>query len=338
MKVGFAGTPEFARVALARLGEAGVDVRVVLTQPDRPAGRGQTLQPSAVKRWALEHAVPVLQPVSLRLDSVHAAEAAAAQSALSAMHLDVLVVAAYGLILPDWALTLPRLGALNIHASLLPRWRGAAPIQRAIEAGDTRTGITIMQMDAGLDTGAMLMSAPMDILPVDTAGSLHDRLSHRGALLIVEALQQLAAGPLIGLPQPQEGVTYARKIDKKEAEVDWTQSADLVARRIRAFNPAPGASTRWGGELVKVWNARDAGTSVPVAVPGTVLSTSPDGVTVACGTGAVVLTELQRAGGKRLTAAAFLQAEARVEGERFGSPGEQAQAVEGIKNVVPRSI
>jgi methionyl-tRNA formyltransferase len=338
MKIGFAGTPEFARVALARLGEAGFDIRVVLTQPDRPAGRGQTLQPSAVKRWALEHGVLVLQPISLRLDGSHAADAATARAVLAEMQLDVLVVAAYGLILPEWALTLPRLGALNIHASLLPRWRGAAPIQRAIEDGDVQTGITIMQMDAGLDTGAMLMSAPMDILPIDTAGSLHDRLAQSGSQLILQSLRELAKGPVPGLPQSEEGVTYARKIDKKESYIDWTPPADLVARRIRAFNPAPGASSHWRGELVKVWNARAEDVAALAEAPGTVVSASHDGVTVACGTGSVVLTELQRAGGKRLPASAFLQGETGVEGDRFGIKPSAREAAGGIKNAGPRSI
>ena len=338
MKLGFAGTPEFARVALAHLGEAGFDIRVVLTQPDRPAGRGQTLQASAVKRWALEHGVPVLQPISLRLDGSHAADASAARAALAAMQLDVLVVAAYGLILPEWALTLPRLGALNIHASLLPRWRGAAPIQRAIEAGDAQTGITIMQMDAGLDTGAMLMSAPTDILPIDTASSLHDRLAQSGGLLIVDTLRRLANGPVPASPQPEEGVTYARKIDKKEAEIDWTRPAGMVARRIRALNPAPGASSHWRGELVKVWNARAEDVPSLAAAPGTVVQASSDGIAVACGTGTVVLTELQRAGGRRLTASAFLQSETGVQGDGFGARAAPTEAVGGIKNAAPRSI
>jgi methionyl-tRNA formyltransferase len=337
LRIGFAGTPEFARVALARLGEATFDIRVVLTQPDRPTGRGQNVQPSAVKRWAVEHGVPVFQPASLRLNGPHAADASAARAALVAMHLDALVVAAYGLILPEWMLTLPRLGALNIHASLLPRWRGAAPIQRAIEAGDDLTGITIMQMDAGLDTGAMLMSAQTQILPADTAGSLHARLAESGGHLIQEALRLLADGPIPGVPQPEQGITYARKIDKAEAAVDWTQPAPLVARRIRAFNPAPGASAHWRGEPVKLWNARAEG-RLPMAVPGTVMSASNDGVSVACDEGVVVLTELQRAGGKRLSASAFLQGEATVVGERFGSPALPIEAVGGIKNAFPRSI
>ena len=338
MRIGFAGTPEFARVALARVGAAAFDVRVVLTQPDRPAGRGQTLQPSAVKRWAIEHGVPVLQPTSLRLDGPHATEASAARAALAAMQLDVLVVAAYGLILPEWALTLPGLGALNIHASLLPRWRGAAPIQRAIEAGDPITGITIMQMDAGLDTGAMLMSAPTEIRPTDTAGSLHDRLAESGGDLILETLHRLAQGPVAAVPQPEDGVTYARKIDKSEAVVDWSQPAGLVARRIRAFNPAPGASSHWRGELVKLWSARAVDQPAPAVAPGTVVSTSHDGVIVTCGDGVVELTELQRAGGKRLTAAAFLRNEVDVVGSRFDSSARPTGAAPGIKNARPLSI
>ncbi len=320
MRLAFAGTPEFARVALAALHASGFEIPLVLTQPDRPAGRGQQLQPSAVKAWALEQGLPVFQPHGLRLDGRHAAEAEHARALLMAAHIDVMVVAAYGLILPEWTLCLPRLGCLNIHASLLPRWRGAAPIHRAIEAGDDRTGITVMQMDAGLDTGPMLLAEEMEIAPDDTTGSLHDRLADLGGRLIVEALQRSERGHLTAIAQPVEGVTYARKIDKAEAPVDWNHDADDIARRICAFNPAPGAVSKLRGETVKLWRA------VPVVVPssapaGTVISAAADGVTVACGLGALRLMELQRAGGKRLSAAQFVHNQGPLVGERFESLG-----------------
>jgi methionyl-tRNA formyltransferase len=306
MRVIFAGTPEFARVALVRLQAAGFDIPLVLSQPDRPAGRGMKLQASPVKQQALDLQIPVIQPRSLRLDGKYPDDARAAQRAIIEAHADVMVVAAYGLILPQWVLDAPRLGCLNIHASLLPRWRGAAPIHRAIEAGDAVTGITVMQMDAGLDTGDMLLQEPLPILPTDTTGSLHDRLAALGGRLIVEALEIAACGGLTPTRQPQEGVTYAHKIEKAEAEIDWSASATVIARRIRAFNPFPGASTQRDGEVLKLWQASvDAGASH--GVPGTVLQADADGVRVACGEGVLCLTELQRAGGKRLPAGEFLR-------------------------------
>ncbi|MDL2337982.1 MAG: methionyl-tRNA formyltransferase [Pseudomonadota bacterium] len=317
MRLAFAGTPEFARVALAALHRAGFEMALVLTQPDRPAGRGQQLHPSAVKAWAVEHDLTVIQPQGLRLDGRYASDAQAAREALQAARIDVMVVAAYGLILPEWVLALPRLGCLNIHASLLPRWRGAAPIHRAIEAGDAYTGITVMQMDAGLDTGPMLLAEPVDILADDTTGSLHDRLALLGGRLIVDALKLAACGGLRAVPQPSEGVTYARKIDKAEAPVDWALAADRVAQRIQAFNPAPGAVARLRGEAIKLWRAVASTLSDVNHVPGTVIATSAEGITVACGSGAVLLTELQRPGGKRLTAAQFLQGEPVHVGDRF---------------------
>ena len=317
MRLAFAGTPEFARVALAALHAAGFDIPLVLTQPDRPAGRGQQLQPSAVKAWSVAHGLAVIQPQGLRLDGRHAADANAAREALQASRPDVMVVAAYGLILAEWVLALPRLGCLNIHASLLPRWRGAAPIHRAIEAGDACTGITVMQMDAGLDTGAMLLAEPMDIADGDTTGSLHDRLAVLGGRLIVEALELAACGGLHATAQPTDGVTYAKKVDKAEAAVDWTLDADTVARRIRAFNPAPGVVARLRGEAVKLWHARALPVAEPNAKPGAVIGVSADGIVVACGSGAVQLSELQRPGGKRLNAAQFLQGRALQVGERF---------------------
>jgi methionyl-tRNA formyltransferase len=317
VRIAFAGTPEFARVALAALHHSGIEVALVLTQPDRPAGRGQQLRASAVKAWALDHSIPVIQPQGLRLDGRHAADAEQACLSLKAAHIDAMVVAAYGLILPQWALELPRLGCLNIHGSLLPRWRGAAPIHRAIEAGDERTGITVMQMEAGLDTGPMLLAESMDIAPNDTTGTLHDRLADLGGKLIVDALQLAGRGDLTATPQPDQGVNYAHKIGKTEAVIDWSQDAGLVARRIRAFNPAPGAVSWLNGESVKMWMATAAATPPGSALPGAVIDASSDGITVACGTGAVVVSELQRAGGKRLTASRFLQGSAALVGERF---------------------
>ncbi len=320
MRVAFAGTPEFARVALERLHAAGFTIPLVLTQPDRPAGRGMKLQASPVKQYALAHALPVAQPPSLRLDGKYPEEAAAARAALEAAQADVMVVAAYGLILPQWVLDLPRLGCLNIHASLLPRWRGAAPIHRAVEAGDAETGVTIMQMDAGLDTGDMLLVERLRIQPEDTTGSLHDKLAVLGGRLIVEALEIAACGGLARTPQPAEGVTYARKIEKAEAQIQWAQAADTVARRIRAFNPVPGAATLWQGESLKLWQAQvDGATQDSGQPPGTVLAAQADGIRVQCGQGVLCLTELQRAGGKRLSAADFLRGQALPTGVVLGA-------------------
>jgi methionyl-tRNA formyltransferase len=305
MKLIFAGTPEFASVALARLLDAGFQVPLVLTQPDRPAGRGMKLQASPVKQLALQHHIAVAQPRSLRLDGKYPDEAAAARQAIEAAQADVMVVAAYGLILPQWVLNVPRLGCLNIHASLLPRWRGAAPIHRAIEAGDLETGVTIMQMDAGLDTGDMLLTERLSIRHEDTTGSLHDRLAVLGGRLIVEALEIAACGGLTAQKQPAEGVTYAHKIEKAEAALDWAEPAEVLARRVRAFNPFPGAATALAGEAIKVWAARADGAAG--GAPGEVLAVGADGIRVATCAGVLVLTELQRAGGKRLPAAEFLR-------------------------------
>ena len=313
-RVVFAGTPVFARVALERLLAAGFEVPLVLTQPDRPAGRGMKLQASPVKQCALEHGIPVAQPRSLRLDGKYPGEALAAREALLAAKADAMVVAAYGLILPQWVLDVPARGCLNIHASLLPRWRGAAPIHRAIEAGDTDTGVTIMQMDAGLDTGDMLLTERLPIGADDTTGSLHDRLATLGGRLIVEALELAACGGLTATQQPVEGVTYAHKIDKAEALIDWTQPTAVTERRIRAFNPNPGAATALAGEAIKVWAAH-TGSGHPVGVPGLVLAADGDGIRVLCGEGMLVLTELQRAGGKRLPAADFLRGFALAPGQ-----------------------
>ena len=308
MRVLFAGTPEFARVALQSLLDAGFTVPVVLTQPDRPAGRGMKLQASPVKQCALEHGIAVAQPRSLRLDGKYPDDAAAALDALQAAQADAMVVAAYGLILPQWVLDLPRLGCLNIHASLLPRWRGAAPIHRAIEAGDTETGVTIMQMDAGLDTGAMLLTKRLAITARDTTTTLHDQLATMGGRLVVQALQQAASGGLTAVAQPEEGVTYAHKIEKSESTIDWSQPAAVIGQRIRAFDPFPGASTDIGGEVIKIWNYEiDSKEGSLHKDFGHVLHVSGAGVTVACGAGALRLTSLQRAGGKRLAAADFLR-------------------------------
>lgn len=292
MKLIFAGTPEFAAQSLRAILSTENQVVLVLTQPDRPAGRGMALQPSAVKHVASEHGIEVFQPMTLRDP--------AAQARLAAIGADAMVVAAYGLILPQTVLDLPRYGCINIHASLLPRWRGAAPIQRAIQAGDTETGVCIMQMEAGLDTGPVLLRESLPITESDTAASLHDKLADLGARLIVNALGNL---PLTPCPQSSDGVTYAAKIDKAEAALDWRLSALQLSRQVRAFNPFPGTLACFDGTSVKVWRA------VPEAncgAPGTVLSATKDGIVVACGQGALRLCELQKAGGKRLGAGQFL--------------------------------
>ena len=314
MNVGFAGTPEFAQIALAALQRAGFRIGLVLTQPDRPAGRGMKLHASPVKAFAQEHGFDIAQPRSLRLDGKFADDAARARTALIAARPDVLVVAAYGLILPPWLLDLPRLGCLNIHASLLPRWRGAAPIHRAIEAGDAATGITIMQMDAGLDTGDMLLREALPIAGDDSTASLHDKLAPLGGRLIVEALELAACGGLVRRAQPAEGVSYAHKIDKAEAAIDWRDAAAVIERRLRAFDPFPGATATLRGETIKCWRGRVVSGA---GAPGVVLAVGDDGVTVACGDAALRLTELQRAGGKRLPAAQFLQGQSIAAGMVF---------------------
>ncbi len=292
MNIVFAGTPEFAAVALDALIGAGHNLRLALTQPDRPAGRGRKPRPSAVKLLAEKHRLPLLQPSSLKDEGV--------APAIAAHQPDVMVVAAYGLIVPKTVLELPRLGCLNIHASLLPRWRGAAPIQRALLAGDATSGITIMQMDQGLDTGPIVLQEAVPISDTDTAQTLHDRLAILGGALIVRAL----AAPFAPRPQDAARATYARKIDKEEAHIDWTESAASIERKIRAFNPAPGASTVLNGEVLKIWRAsveRGVG-----AVPGEVVESSAATIVVACGSDGLRLIEVQRAGGKRLPARAFL--------------------------------
>lgn len=327
MRLVFAGTPAFARVALDALHVAGHSIALVLTQPDRPAGRGMKLQASAVKEWALAHAVPVQQPRSLRLDGAYADEARQAQQALEQAGARAMVVAAYGLLLPQWVLDMfatgSGLGCLNIHASLLPRWRGAAPIHRAIEAGDTQTGISLMQMDAGLDTGAIVQTRALPIGTHDTTASLHERLAALGGQLVVEGLANAHAWE----PQPQsaQGVLYAAKVDKAQAALDWHADAATLARRVRAFNPAPVAHTVWQGEAIKVWEAHalpdaDADAS-PACAAGTVLRVDASGIAVATARGTLVLTALQRAGGKRLGAAEFLRGFALTPGRSFDLPG-----------------
>jgi methionyl-tRNA formyltransferase len=300
-RVAYAGTPEFARVALQAIVDAGFSVPLVLTQPDRPAGRGLKLQPSAVKQLALERGLPLAQPQGLKLDGRFAADAQAAREALVQAAPDVLVVAAYGLILPAWVLTLPRLGCLNIHGSLLPRWRGAAPIQRAIEAGDTLTGITLMQMDAGLDTGAMLLTEATPITADDTTSSLHDRLAAMGARLVLQGLEAAREGRLQPQAQPEAGVSYAHKIDKAEAAIDWQADAAVIERRLRAFDPFPGATAALAGQTVKLWRGRVVAN--PSGVPaGQWLPETPGRLVMACGRDALEWLELQVPGGRRLTA------------------------------------
>jgi len=305
MKLIFAGTPEFAAQALAALIAAGHEIALVLTQPDRPAGRGMKLKPSPVKALALEHGLRVEQPLSLRNDE--------AQAMLAEIGAELMVVAAYGLILPKAVLEIPARGCLNIHASLLPRWRGAAPIQRAIEAGDAETGITIMQMDVGLDTGDMLSIHPVAIAADETGASLHDKLAETGAHAIVDTLAKLDG--LTPVKQPEEGVTYAQKLAKAEAQLDWNQSAEELARRIRAFNPVPGAATLLDGEPLKLWLAEAVAGQ---GEPGTVLAADADGVVVAAGSGAVRISALQAPGGKRLAARDFVAGRPALVGTRLG--------------------
>ena len=306
MRLIFAGTPEFAATALAALIHAGHAIALVLTQPDRPAGRGLQLKVSSVKSLALQHGLPVAQPKSLKdpLD----------QAALSAVAADLMVVAAYGLILPPAVLAIPRLGCLNIHASLLPRWRGAAPIQHALLAGDAETGITIMQMDAGLDTGAMLLRKSLAIAAGDTARTLHDKLAALGAAAIVEAVDLLQRAPLTPQAQDASLATYAGKISKQDAHIDWHQPAAAIERAVRAYHPAPGAFTLRDAEALKLWAASVTDGQGPA---GTVLAADKQGVVVACGEHALRITELQRAGGKRLPVAQFLAGLAIAPGEHW---------------------
>jgi methionyl-tRNA formyltransferase len=313
LKLGFAGTPDFAVPALDRLAERH-QIAAVFSQPDRPAGRGQALHVSPVKRRALELGLTVHQPVSFKTPE--------ALELLRDAQVDLLVVAAYGLILPAAVLRVPAHGCLNIHASLLPRWRGAAPIQRALLAGDPVTGVTIMRMEAGLDTGPMLLSQSIRIEARDNAKSLHDKLAALGALLIEEALQALRGGPLPEDAQPLEGVTYAAKIDKTEAPIQWERHAEEISRQVRAFNPWPIAETRLDGKQLRIWEAEaidsPASTAEPLP-PGSVLTATGEGIDVVCATGVLRILKLQLPGRKPLPAGEFLRGQ-RLDGTRFCSP------------------
>jgi methionyl-tRNA formyltransferase len=308
LRIAFAGTPQFALPALRALLSSAHRVVGVLTQPDRPAGRGRELRASPIKLLALDAGLPLAQPASLKTPE--------SRVELAAWAPDVLVVVAYGLILPPPVLSLPRLGCVNIHGSLLPRWRGAAPIQRAILAGDAETGVTIMQLDAGLDTGPMLLSSRHPIGSHDTAGDLHDVLAELGAAALMEALDGLAAGTLDAMPQPTAGATYAPKLEKSEARIDWTLPASDVDRRVRAFNPWPVAETGFAGDTLRILRAHVAAPSGSDAAPGTLLGLAGDGLHVACGDGVLAVSELQRAGKRPVSARDFANA-VRLDGTRF---------------------
>ena len=317
LRIVFAGTPEFASIHLRALVATTHEIVGVYTQPDRRAGRGKKLTASPVKQCALDAGINVYQPDSLR--------DAAAQAQLTALKPDVLVVVAYGLILPQAVLDIPSICCLNVHGSLLPRWRGAAPIQRAIEVGDTRTGITIMQMDAGLDTGKMLAKASCDISDTTTAASLHDNLAALGAPLLLEVLADLQKYLAQAEVQNDEEATYADKISKVEAQVDWTLDATVVARRIRAFNPFPVCFSELNGERIKLWQAR-ATQLTSDSPPGTLIASDPAGLSIACGTGTLIVTQLQLPGGKALTAAQMLNARSEMfaPGRSFTPPAGPA--------------
>jgi methionyl-tRNA formyltransferase len=306
LNVVFAGTPEFAATCLVALIESRHRVTGVLTGPDRPSGRGLSRTSSAVKQLADARGIEVCQPTNLNDELV--------AERLRRWLPDVVVVAAYGLILPKTVLDIPRFGAINVHASLLPRWRGAAPIQRALLAGDRATGISIMRMDAGLDTGPVLLQEATAISEGDTAGALRDRLAALGAKLVVQALDGLELGELEAMPQAAEGVTYATKIEKRETRIDWSEAADAICRRVRAFSPSPGASARVRDTELKIWGCS---TGAGQGDPGSILAAGREGLLVACGGGAVLVTELQRAGGRRLGAAEFLRGFALLAGDHF---------------------
>lgn len=307
MRLIFAGTPDFAAVALAALIRAGHDVPLVLTQPDRPEGRGLKLHASPVKLLARQHGIAVFQPLSLKNTEAH--------KVIGDVNAETMIVAAFGLLLPQAVLDIPAHGCLNIHASLLPRWRGAAPIHRAIEAGDRETGITIMQMDAGLDTGAMLLARKSNIAADETTGSLHDKLARLGAECVVDVLARLQH--IKPVAQPDEGVSYARKITKEEARIDWNQSAQNIERKVRAFNPSPVAFGRLDGENLRIWRARAAPASAQSQLPGNINIYNNQLVTVDCGEGALRIEEVQKAGGKRVNIEQFLAGHSIKSGQKF---------------------
>jgi methionyl-tRNA formyltransferase len=330
MRVVFAGTPEFAAHALRAIEAAGHTIALVLTQPDRRAGRGMHLQASPVKEFALGKGIPLLQPASLNInspDDTKRADAIAALRLISETQFDAMVVVAYGLIIPQAMLDLAeqpgRHGAFNIHGSLLPRWRGAAPIQRAIAAGDERTGITIMQMDAGLDTGDMVLSEAIDIRPDETSSSLHDRLAELGARLIVFCLAKLdAEEETPRTPQTEEGMCYAEKIQKNEAEIDWSQTVTTIDRLIRAFNPFPGANSSLNGQSLKFWRARPLAKELADQYqgshrPGSIVGKSKDGFVVWCKDGALEVLEIQKPGGRRTSAVQWIQSEKPADALQF---------------------
>lgn len=311
LKIIFAGTPEFAVPSLDALIDAGVKPIAVYTQPDRPAGRGQTVQMSPVKQRALDDEIPVFQPASLKKDPDAVAQ-------LQALEADLMIVVAYGLLLPESVLNAPRLGCVNVHASLLPRWRGAAPIQRAVLAGDTHSGVCIMRMEAGLDTGPVYHRVETPLAADETGGSLHDRLATLGASALVAALPGIADGSCLPEPQDDTLATYAHKLSKDEAWIDWTQPAVAIERQVRAFNPWPVAQTTLDGTTLRIWDAEaQADATTTQAPPGTVVATGKTGIAVATGAGILQLTRLQPAGKKPMSAADYLNAR-HLDGARFG--------------------
>lgn len=313
MKIIFAGTPDFAALHLQALLDSSHQVVAVYTQPDRPAGRGKKTRPGPVKQLALQHQLPVYQPLSLRNDE--------AQAELAALQADIMVVVAYGLILPQAVLDTPRLGCINVHASLLPRWRGAAPIQRAIAAGDNETGITIMQMDAGLDTGAMLHKVRCNISADDSAASLHDKLAVLGGPALLHCLQQLAEGSAVATAQDDSASCYAEKINKQEAALDWRLSAEVLARQVRAFNPFPASWAEYQGQRIKCWQAQPLTDQSSDSAAGTIVAVSRQGIVVRCGEGCLALQQLQLPGKRAMTAEQLINGhpELFVSGQRFSN-------------------